>query len=146
MDKEKRDERFDKINQKMEELTKEVYETTETMKKKEDAAEEKITESIEVAKEKANELKESVKSYADNISLKGYEGINKIKDSLDDLKLKLADKKDEYDKERFAKSIDKKLDYVDSCIELSLYLQAEAKLAFLEALQDSAEYEEKYGD
>ena len=62
---EKRDERFDKINAKMETLTKEVYEATETLKKKDDEAQAKINENIAKAKAKSEELKKDAESRAD---------------------------------------------------------------------------------
>ena len=144
--KEKRNERFDKLNAKMEELTKEVYETTEAIKARDDAREAKINENIEKAKAKSDEIKANIKTRTDSIAAKGNENLNKLRQSFEDTKAKIMEKKEIHDKEKLEKYIDNQLDYVDQCVELSLLLQAEAKLAFLEAVSAEIEYKEKYGE
>ncbi len=59
---------------------------------------------------------------------------------------KWNERKEAKDKAKLEKYIENSLDYAADSIELALMAAQEAKIAFLEALEAQAEYDELYGE
>ena len=72
--------------------------------------------------------------------------VNKVRDAIDGQKEKIQAKKDARDQKKLEKYIDEQLDYAEDCFAVALYALEEAKVAFIEAVEATIEYEEKYGN
>ena len=66
--------------------------------------------------------------------------------NMDVAKENLAAKKEAYDKYKMEEYINDTVEYTEACVELSILAAEEAKLATLEAIEASKEYEDKYGN
>ena len=66
--------------------------------------------------------------------------------NMDVAKENLVAKKEDYDKYKMEEYINDTVEYAEACVELSILAAEEAKLATLEAIEASKEYEDKYGN
>ena len=99
---------------------------------------------IKEAKSTINAMKENYNTYAESAQNMVASKLLEAQMNIEAAKKQVDEKKAEYDKENFENYIKTKIEYADALVNLSKLTAEEAKLAYLEALKDQKEYEEKY--
>ena len=89
-------------------------------------------------------MKENYNTYAESAQNMVASKLLEAQMNIEAAKKQVDEKKAEYDKENFENYIKTKIEYADALVNLSKLTAEEAKLAYLEALKDQKEYEEKY--
>lgn len=143
--KEERAARLEKFNKEIDEFKAKVNAMADVREDKIATRHANYEERIVTARTKRDaskaRLEEKKKAAKDGVDA----DVAKVQASIDGMKDKLDEKKDAHDQKKLEKYIDKRLDYVDYCLSTAAVAMDEAYLAFLEALDAAAEYDEKYG-
>ena len=146
MNKEERKQKMDEFNEKMKDLNAKIKDSTDTVVIAGMEAKDILTNKLEEAQSALEATKEQCR-------IAGTRGKSKISSELirAQMNFKIAkeniqEKKEARDKEKLSKYIDDELEYAEQSITLALLAAEEAKVAFLEAVKASKEYNEKYGE
>ena len=143
--KEERAARLEKFNKDIDEFQAKINAMAEVREGKIETRKANYEERIVTARTKRDaskaKLEEKKKAAKDGVDA----DIAKVQASIDGVKAKMDEKKDAHDQKKLEKYIDKRMDYVDYCVATAAVALDEAYLAFLEALDAAAEYDEKYG-
>jgi hypothetical protein len=102
-----------------------------------------IKEKAEEAKSTINAMKENYNTYAQSAQNMVASKLLEAQMNIEAAKKQVEEKKEEIDKENFENYIKTKIEYADALVNLSKLTAEEAKLAYLEALKDQKEFEEK---
>lgn len=95
---------------------------------------------------KIEDAKSSLEATKENARLTSEKAKGKLTSYLLKTQMEMKEAKKEKDKEKLQKYIDDRLDFAKDSLTLALMDAKEAKLAFLEALEAQAEYDELYGE
>ena len=95
---------------------------------------------------KIEDAKSSLEATKENARLTSEKAKGKLASYLLKTQMEMKEPKKEKDKEKLQKYIDDRLDFAKDSLTLALMDAKEAKLAFLEALEAQAEYDELYGE
>ena len=143
MSKEEMKAKLDELDKKMSELGEN---TIDAVKLNGMYAKEEIEEKAKKHKGNINALKENIRIFAEKAKGKASSELLKAQMNIDVAKENLKAKKEAYDKAQMEEYICDVIEYAEACVELSILAAEEAKLATLEAIDASVEYDEKYGN
>ena len=141
---EEREETIKLLKEKIAEFNDAVKDTADTVQIIGLGALDIIKEKAEEAKSTINAMKENYNTYAESAQNMVASKLLEAQMNIEAAKKQVDEKKAEYDKENFENYIKTKIEYADALVNLSKLTAEEAKLAYLEALKDQKEYEEKY--
>ncbi len=141
---EEREETIKLLKEKIADLSDKVKDTADTVQIIGLGALDIIKEKAEEAKSTINAMKENYNTYAESAQNMVASKLLEAQMNIEAAKKQVDEKKAEYDKENFENYIKTKIEYADALVNLSKLTAEEAKLAYLEALKDQKEYEEKY--
>ena len=142
MSKEEMKAKLDELDKKMSELGENAV---DTVKLHGMYAKEEFDEKAKKHKGNINALKENIRILAEKAKGKASSELLKAQMNIDVAKEKVQAKKEAYDKAQMEDYICDVIDYAEVCVALSILAAEEAQLATLEAIEASAEYDEKYG-
>lgn len=137
--------KIDELSKKINDLGDKTKDSIDTAKIQGMYAKDKINEIASETKGNINALKDNFKIFSDKVKGKASSELLKAQMNIDVAKKELAAKKEAHDKAQLEKYIEETVEYASACVELSLLAAEEAKLAMLEAIEASTEYDEKYG-
>ena len=141
---EEREETIKLLKEKIADLSDKVKDTADTVQIIGLGALDIIKEKAEEAKSTINAMKENYNTYAESAQNMVASKLLEAQMNIEAAKKQVDEKKAEYDKENFENYIKTNIEYADALVNLSKLTAEEAKLAYLEALKDQKEYEEKY--
>lgn len=142
-------ERKDKINEISESLksfNNKVKESTDTTIISGMYAKDELNKKISDAKSSLEATKENFRITGERAKGKISSQLLKAQMDMKEAKKEIEERKEAKDKAKLEKYIENSLDYAADSIELALMAAQEAKIAFLEALETQAEYDELYGE
>lgn len=146
MNKEEMKEKIEALSTKMKNLEAKTKDAIETAKIKGLYAKDKLDEMVVETKGNLNAAKENYKIFSDRVKSKASSELLKAQMNIDIAKKELEAKKEAHDKASLEAYIDELTDYASACIELSILAAEESKLATIEAIAATQEYDEKYGN
>ena len=156
MNKEEIQKKMNELNSKMQEFNSKFKDTADTVAivgmESKDVIDKKLSEAkgdLEASKENYRLACERGKSKLASELIRAQMNFNEaqkaIKAKKDQVQKDLAEKKYELDKDKMEQAIKDNLEYADACAALAVMATEEATIAYLEAMQEQVEFEEKFG-
>ena len=144
---------IDKIKNKINEINDDLKKISDKIKDSADTvaisgmyAKDELDEKISDAKGNLESIKENARINSEKRKGKISSHLLKAQMDLKEAKKEMEERKEARDRAKLEKYIENRLDYAGDSIEIALMAAGEAKVAFLEALEASLEYDELYGD
>lgn len=146
MDTQERKEKINEINESLKNLSNKLKDSTDTVVISGMYAKDELDKKISDAKSNLEATKENVRIGSEKAKGKLSSYILQTQMNMREAKKEFEEKKEARDKAKLEKYIDSRLDYAKDSITLAVMAAQEAKVAFLEAVEAQAEYEELYGE
>ena len=146
MDTQERKEKINEINESLKNLSNKLKDSTDTVVISGMYAKDELDKKISDAKSNLEATKENVRIGSEKAKGKLSSYILQTQMNMREAKKEFEEKKEARDKAKLEKYIDSRLDYAKDSIALAVMAAQEAKVAFLEAVEAQAEYEELYGE
>lgn len=136
------DEKLSDVSVKLSELSQKAAAASEDAKAARELKEDAIQDKI-------GTMKGNVEAAKENLRIAGEQDRSKLSSTLlkaqMTIEAKIQDMRAARDKKDIEKFIEHRIDYIDACYGMAIYLLEEAQLSMLEVLDAALEYEEKYG-